>query len=154
MMKEYMQLEKLRYNDGPDMEVNVKGDLTGKQIAPFLLLPFIEYSFKQSNANTEQAWINIDINIEGNSFSMKLANGVAQDNNAEIPFSGDLTNVQKRLALLYPQTHELKISREQEMLIVFLNIRLDDINITETETDKESVITKPMEAQPTIYASQ
>ncbi len=30
MMKEYMQLEKIRYNDEPEMEVNIKGDLTGK----------------------------------------------------------------------------------------------------------------------------
>src|SRR4030095_1890522 len=48
MMKEYMQLEKIRHNDEPEIEMSVKGDLKGKSIAPFLLLPFIENSFKHS----------------------------------------------------------------------------------------------------------
>ena len=154
MMKEYMELEKMRYSNAPEMEVNVKGDLNGKQIAPFLLLPFIEHSFKQSISNTEQAWINMDISIEGNSFSMKLANGAALKDSAEIPLSGDLTNVQKRLALLYPLKHELKISHEQEMQIIFLKIQLNEISIAEIGKEQEPVTIKPAATQPTIYAAQ
>ena len=78
MMKEYMQLEKIRHNDEPEMEVNIKGDLNGKMIAPFLLLPFIENSFKHCGQMTEQFWINMDIRIEGNHFTMKLTNGISE----------------------------------------------------------------------------
>src|SRR6188474_2274127 len=57
MMKEYMQLEKIRYNDEPEIQVSIKGELSGKSIAPFLLLPFIENSFRHGGQMTEQFWI-------------------------------------------------------------------------------------------------
>jgi sensor histidine kinase YesM len=127
MMKEYMQLEKIRYNDEPEMEVTIKGDLNGQMIAPFLLLPFIENSFKHCGQMTEQFWINLDIRAEGNHFTMKLANGISEKLHEQIPLAANgLANVQKRLILLYPGNHELRMTMEQEMYIVLLNIRLDD----------------------------
>jgi LytS/YehU family sensor histidine kinase len=122
-----MQLEKIRHNDEPEMEVNIKGDLNGQMIAPFLLLPFIENSFKYCRQMTEQFWINLDIKIEGKHFSMKLANGVSEKiEERSIADANGLANVQKRLTLLYPGNHELRMTMEQEMYITFLNIRLDD----------------------------
>ncbi|HEU5164504.1 MAG TPA: histidine kinase [Chitinophagaceae bacterium] len=134
MMKEYMQLEKIRHNDEPEMEVNIKGDLSGQMIAPFLLLPFIENSFKHCAQMTEQFWINMDIKIEGNHFTMKLTNGIPEQagDQSLMPANG-LANVQKRLTLLYPGNHELKMTMEQEMYIVLLSIRLDDSMITVDE---------------------
>ena len=128
MMKEYMAMEKIRLDESFEMELNVMGNVNGKMIAPFLLLPFIENSFKQSSHMNGNSWINMDISMEGDSFHMKLANGMMPGTNGsqEIPANG-LTNVQKRLTLLYPQKHELKISAEQEMLIVHLKIQLSDI---------------------------
>jgi LytS/YehU family sensor histidine kinase len=139
MMKEYMQLEKIRHNDEPEMELNIKGNLNGQMIAPFLLLPFIENSFKHCGEMTEQFWINLDIKIEGDNFSMKLANGVSEKNDQQsLINTNGLTNVQKRLTLLYPDNHELKMTTEQEMFIVFLNIRLKEnaeIDVEEEEID-------------------
>ncbi len=127
VMKEYMALEKLRLDNSFEMEVNVVGDINGKMIAPFLLLPFIENSFKQSSKADENAWINMDIGMEKEFFHLKLANGMLPNGNGlqEVSSTG-LANVQKRLILLYPQRHELKITREEEMLIVHLKIQLND----------------------------
>jgi hypothetical protein len=136
MMKEYMQLEKIRSPKEPEMEMTIKGELNGKQIAPFLLLPFIENSFKYSNQAAEQSWINMNIRVEGDNFSMKLTNGIAE-NLADYSFAENgLSNVQKRLSLLYPAKHDLKITAEQEMLIVILNIKLDRELIKEPEKKK------------------
>jgi hypothetical protein len=139
MMKEYMQLEKIRHNDEPEIEVNIKGDLTGKNIAPFLLLPFIENSFKHSGQMTEQFWINMDIRIEDYNFSMKLTNGVLEISDQPSYNSHEFTNVQKRLILLYSDRHELKITTEQEMLIVLLNIKLDKVSLNLSEEDEENL---------------
>jgi LytS/YehU family sensor histidine kinase len=138
MMKEYIQLEKIRHNDETEMEVNIKGDLQGKYIAPFLLLPFIENSFKHSSQMTEQFWINMDIRIEGNRFSMKLTNGISEIAQEYSFESNGLMNVQKRLTLLYPDKHELKIASEQEMLIVLLNIKLDEVPVSSLEEDESN----------------
>jgi len=156
MMKEYMQLEKIRHNDEPEMEVNIKGDLSGQMIAPFLLLPFIENSFKHSGQMTEQFWINLDIRMEGKQFSMKLTNGVSDkmDEQSLIPANG-LANVQKRLTLLYPGNHELKMTMEQEMYIVLLDIKLDDSMMGVDEREINPPTTRNKEDIATIlkYAS-
>ena len=82
----------------------------------------------------EQAWVNLDITIEDKSLSMKLINGmpagIADDtwNNEE-----SLANVQKRLQLLYPGRHELKINAEQELLMVHLNLKLEEATIPDEQ---------------------
>jgi sensor histidine kinase YesM len=143
MMKEYMELERIKQDQKLEMEVNIKGDTDGKLIAPFLLLPFIENSFKHCSQMTEQSWINMDIIIEGDRFSMKLANGMSEKIHEQGPLATNgLANVQKRLTLLYPDKHELKMTSEQEMFIVFLNIRLDDAlpnSFEEKDMDSEII---------------
>ncbi len=126
MMKQYMLLEKIRLDENLEMEVSVKGKLSGKKIAPFLLLPFIENSFKHCRSMTEQPWVNMEIKIEEDIFSLKLVNGIMPDISGQQELhNNELVNVQKRLTLLYPEKHELKTSTEQEMFVVLLKIQLD-----------------------------
>ena len=128
MIKDYMALEKIRQGERLEMTFQIKGNLNGQLISPLLLLPFIDNSFSYSNNElVEQAWVNLEIIIEGNSLSMKLINGMP----AGIPNdTGNgwqpLANVQKRLQLLYPGRHELKINAEQELLMVHLNLKLEE----------------------------
>ena len=130
MMKNYMEMEKIRLGESFEMGINIRGELNDKMIAPFLLLPFIENSFNQSSSLNGNAWIIMDIGMEENSFFMKLANGIVPgiNSSAEQETNG-LSNVQKRLTLIYPQ-HELKIYPEQEMLITHLKIQLNDTTIS------------------------
>jgi Histidine kinase len=141
MMKEYMQLEKKRHNDVHEMEVNIKGELIGLRIAPFLLLPFIENSFKYSSELTEQVWINMDILVESENFSMKLTNGISKYSSGYSFGANGLSNVQKRLNLLYPGNYELKITAEHEMLIVLLNIKLNSAPVNIEENNELHSIT-------------
>jgi hypothetical protein len=155
MMKGYMALEKIRLNDAIEMELNVKDDLSNKIIAPFLLLPFIENSFMQSSALTEQAWMNMDISIEGDAFTMKLATGVLPDNNALQAFSEDgLANVKKRLSLIYPQRHELKINQHSEMLTVLLKIQLAETTHPLSPENEEALTMEPTKPKSKRYAFQ
>lgn len=138
VMKEYIDLEKLKQIDNLEMVVTIKGNTINKKIAPLLLLPFVENSFKQSNQVTEQSWINLDILIEEDRFSMKLINGMAGEVNEQTIFTTNgLADVQKRLTLLYPGKHELKTTLEQEMFIVLLSIRLDDTLPVSIDGEKE-----------------
>ncbi len=142
MVREYMQLEKIRCKDGPEIQISIRGDLKGKCIAPFLLTPFIENSFKHCNQVTEQFWINMDIQIEENNFSMRLANGISgmMTDQAGVDDRG-LAKVQKRLTLLYPGKHELKMITEQEMSIVLLSIRLEDVADMMLEEEEADLVT-------------
>jgi hypothetical protein len=155
MMKGYMALEKIRLNDTIEMELTVKGDMSDKLIAPFLLLPFIENSFKQSRTLTEQAWVNMDISIEVDTFTMKLANGVLPDNDALQAFSEDgLVKVKKRLSLIYPQRHELKINQHPEMLTVLLKIQLAETTHPLSPENEEALTIEPTKPKSKRYAFQ
>jgi LytS/YehU family sensor histidine kinase len=143
MMKQYMVLEKIRQNERLDLEINVKGELAGKKLAPFLLLPFIENSFRQINVATEQAWLNMEIKVEGDCFLMKLVNGTQSEETAASCFQTQgLVNVQKRLTLLYPGRHELKLTKEGEMALVFLHLQLEPIEESNTFTALQKNISR------------
>ena len=127
MMREYMTLEKIRMKDTLEMEIQTKGDPKDKLIPPFLLLPFIENSFKHCNEMTEKCWISLEIKVEETAYLIKLINGISPDFNGDPDDYGNgLANVQKRLALLYPNRHELKMNAEEEVFLVNLKIQLQE----------------------------
>ena len=136
MMKEYMALEKGRYSDKLELEIVIKGDMNNKQIAPLLLLPFIENSFKHCSKQVEQPWINLEISIENEVLSMKLLNGVALTT-SDISIQ-EIKNIEKRLQLLYPGKHELKKYIEHEIYVVLLKIDLSEI--TKQGTARTNII--------------
>ena len=141
-----MALEQIRLGNAIEMALTVRGDMNVKMIAPFLLLPFIENSFKQSNPLGEQSWINMDISMEGDMFTMKLANDIMPEDTALPMFPEDtLLNVKKRLSLIYPKRHELKITCERDMLIVLLKIDL-------AETDEDILINEQSKPPSKAYA--
>ena len=126
MMKEYMALEKIRMADNLEMEIQIKGNTQNKLIAPFLLLPFIENSFKHCAAMSEKCWVSLEIKVEENFYLVKLINGIPPEISRQPDFYGNgLTNVQKRLNLLYPNRHELKMNAEEEVFLVNLKIEMD-----------------------------
>src|SRR5436190_5597109 len=124
MMKEYMFMEKIRFGETLEMEIDIKGKTGNKTIAPLLLLPFIENSFRQCNSHAEQSWINLELSLEDNMLTMKLMNGVDIDRTEPAVLPDEIINVQKRLQLLYPGNHELKMYTEQEICMTFIKINL------------------------------
>ena len=124
MMKQYMALEKTRYGRRLELETVIQGDMENKRIAPLLLLPFIENSFKHCSQQSEQPWINLQVSIENEMLLMKLINGIDQSDEMSYTPGKEVLTVQKRLELLYPGRHELKMYAEHEIFIVSLKINL------------------------------
>ena len=133
MLRDYMALEKIRYGDKLEMNMQITGDISRDKIAPLLLLRFIENSFRQCNhSSIEQAWINLEMQVEGHILEMKLMNGKSTDD-AE-PEDDELTGLsqaERRLLLLYPGMYTLKIREEPEILIVTLRMHLKSIETKE-----------------------
>lgn len=126
MLEDYISLEKTRFGDKLEMNITVKGSVSEEKIAPLLLLSFIENSLKQcSSRMTEQPWINMEMEIENHILNMKLMNGKPTEKQITDDAEEDgLDQVQKRLQLLYPGRHELKITEEPEIMMVNLRIIL------------------------------
>jgi LytS/YehU family sensor histidine kinase len=127
MIQDYMALEKIRYAEQMLMTIDIKEDHDGKMIAPLLLIPFVENSFKHGASKMiTKPWIKLSLAIDNNRLHFSIINSkpLSAELRARIGNIG-LKNVRKRLELLYPGTHELKIVSESESYAVYLILQLD-----------------------------
>lgn len=124
IMKNYIGLERERYGNKIDISWNVTGEVKDKFIAPLMLLPFIENAFKHGTSEQiEKCWLSVDIAIKENTLKAKITNS-----KNEFAIRGNkgigIANIKKRLALIYPDHHELKLNDEGDFFSVSLVLRL------------------------------
>lgn len=137
MIQDYMGLEKVRYGNEMDMQVDIRGDYTGKQIAPLLLIPFIENSFKHGTSKMlSQPSVNLNIIVENDLFYFLLTNSKPEEYVSPKNGGIGLSNVRKRLQLLYPCRHKLTMTEEPENFTVLLEIDLQQSNQRRGQTKK------------------
>ena len=144
MIEDYVSLEKIRYGEQIDLSLEIEENLGSEDgvtkewlIAPLLLIPFVENSFKHGASKMlSQAYIKLRMAVENNALNFSITNSCPQMPEAASPnvlSSGKpgnigLKNVKKRLQLLYPCTHELSIITKPESFTVYLNIQLHNSN--------------------------
>lgn len=130
VLRDYIDLEKLRYNNRLTVhyEENIKN--TTASIAPLLLLPFVENSFKHgASSTTGEVEIQVNLYLIDNKLSFLVKNTIDPDyqpvsvNNGSNNGIG-LMNIQRQLDLIYPNRHTLTIGRENGMFKVHLQIDL------------------------------
>jgi two-component system, LytTR family, sensor kinase len=127
-LKNYIALEKLRLNENASIRFQVSGDIANARVAPLLLLPFIENSFKHGvEQMTNNIYVEILIVVQGNTIFFQVTNGKpvpAPGQTAHKISDGGSINAKKRLDLIYPGKHELFIQEEPTFYSVKLNIDL------------------------------
>lgn len=119
-LKNYIQLEQIRYGNRLDLVVDISGDLQNKKIAPLLLIPFVENSFKHGVSQAAKApWIKLHIWVKQQELIFQLENSLppSEPSQADYTKGIGLKNVKRRLALLYPNEHELSIQTEDTFSI-------------------------------------
>lgn len=125
VLKKYMELEKLRYGDRIDVSFSATGDLHRLKIAPLILLPFVENSFKHGvSEQLEKCWVNLHLHADGGNFTLNLSNS---RNTAPVKESAGgigLQNIRKRLDLMYPGGYTMTVNQEEEMYAVKLQLQL------------------------------
>lgn len=112
ILEGYIELEKMRYNERLNFKYEVKGDATAHEIAPLILLPFVENCFKHgASKDRSNPSIHIKLKIESDFLALEVTNSVPVVKNLdETEREGiGLKNVQRRLELIYPERHELLI---------------------------------------------
>lgn len=121
-IKEYIELEKIRFQD--TLQVSFKTDpIPAKnQIAPMLLIPFVENAFKHGNLKDGFLHINIEISLHHDDLHFSIKNTVKSEVESNKTKGIGLENIKKRLLLIYPDTHDLKIQIHDEWYEVKLII--------------------------------
>lgn len=126
MVTDYVRLEQVRYGNQIDLNIDLPEATGDLQIAPLLLLPFVENSFKHGASRMlEQPWISLQVTLDGAWLKMKLLNGKPAGTTTEGDCGIGIQNVIKRLQLLYPNRHQLSISNDDEVFIVNLKLQLE-----------------------------
>jgi len=133
-LQDYIALEKMRFGDRLDVSLSFTGDLRDRTIAPLLFLPFVENSIKHGIGESPGTnWISLHLHVEGPTLSFKLinsrhpetpalsANGCAGSYGSAASGLG-LTNVRRRLDLLYPDRHNLLLIPEEDTFLVSLTL--------------------------------
>ena len=128
LIQDYMGLEKVRYGKRLDMQVEIHGDFESKVIAPLLMIPFVENSFKHGTSQMLQhPWIKLEITTVRDQLFFKLSNSKPSLFHAKKQNKGiGLLNAKKRLQLLYPGKHQLDVSETEDMFTVNMQILLED----------------------------
>lgn len=120
LIKNYIQLEKIRYGERLDLSFEVDGGIKGKTIAPLILIPFVENAFKHGVFENEKySWIRIHLQTDENELTFIVENSLPENNNGNSAVKSGigLNNVKKRLELLYPEKHHLIITKTETFLI-------------------------------------
>lgn len=140
MLQDYIGLQQIRYED-LEVHADLPANTDNLNIAPLLLLPLIENCFKHGASNMlEHPWVSLHITIEGKEFTMKLVNGKAENYVNPNRESGiGISNVKKRLELLYPEKHSFKTIDSEDVFIVDLKLELDKGSYTE-KTSKQAAV--------------
>jgi two-component system LytT family sensor kinase len=129
----YIELERIRYDNNPDISLEVAGNPDGKEIAPLLLLPLLENAFKHGvSRKSDKGWLHGKIRVGPSALEVTIENSKSNaswnaSSNAALKDSKGgigLANLRKRLELLYPSRHSLRIDDQQERFSVFMEINL------------------------------
>lgn len=127
LLKNYIELEKLRYDDR--LEVIFETDIkTETQIPPLILLSLVENAFKHgAGEDSGSPKISIAIRSDKNSFKAEIANSVAGD----YAINGErigLSNIRKQLDLVYAERYQMEteLAPRSFKVILTLNTQADE----------------------------
>ncbi len=126
-MQHYIKLMQLRISSKVDIDIQMPDENTELKIPPLLFIPFIENAFKHGVSYREKSFIKIDMKLEHHKVYFSCCNSISTPSNSfeNKKHSGiGLTNVRKRLQLLFPERHQLNANAENNIFCIELELDL------------------------------
>jgi len=130
LVRDYVDI--FRYRVDPDramINLNIRGDTEGLYIAPMLLIPFIENSFKHGlQGAAGKVQVHIDLEVGESNLDFKISNTIGSNDPPKLEKRKGIgiENTRKRLDLLYPGNHSLEVGREKDKFVVSLKLELKE----------------------------
>lgn len=130
-LQNYLDLERLRQRKGIEIKLDVTGNVSDQMVAPLMLIPFLENSFKHGvNANIKDGFVHARLRIEQRVIHFELENSKGSVMPSQVhgnrPSGGiGLVNVRRRLQLLYPNAHKLSVRETPSTYEVTLELDLN-----------------------------
>jgi sensor histidine kinase YesM len=134
LVKNYIQLEKLRYGNRLKVNMNVEGDLKLRRIPPMILFFLVENCFKHgSSLDAGSPWINVEIKSDPGKIILMVENSKPGNSSAKNKNEVQLKHLRKRLDIMYnPNGYDLKIWDNDNSFKVYIELKHEIENIQVT----------------------
>jgi sensor histidine kinase YesM len=124
IMNDYIELEKLRYDETLHINFNYNIDNPRQSIPPLLLIPLVENAFKHGVSETRgRPFIDIHLTVKKQQLSFVVKNS-SETSYTEVTENIGLSNLRRQLELLYSE-YQLSVKQEQGTFVATLTINLD-----------------------------
>lgn len=124
-VQNYINLQSVRLTEKVQLQFDITGDTDSRQIAPLLLIPFVENAFKYGVSTVEPSAIRILLDVNEHGIDFRVTNHIVRGARQSAVNTGiGIVNVKRRLELLYPGKHQLTITEENQQYAVHLQIEL------------------------------
>jgi LytS/YehU family sensor histidine kinase len=104
----YIELQKIRFKDGAYIELTLNGEIDNQKIVPLMLISFVENAFKHGVVTDPAEPVKINIIANQKILHFSVVNKKNQQNKDAQGGVG-LTNVERRLQLIYPDRYKLNV---------------------------------------------
>ncbi|MEH0158574.1 histidine kinase [Limibacter armeniacum] len=131
-LKNYIGIQRMRKSKLIDINANFDSNLNNFQVAPLMLLPFVENAFKYvSHFPNKRNYVDIDLRRESNDLVFHISNSKETKNfeapDVEKKYKGiGIKNVKRRLELLYPEQYQLDVKDVTECYTVKLKLSIQE----------------------------
>ena len=122
-LEDYISLEEMRFNDTLKVEFQKEKINEFLQVAPMLLIPFLENSFKHGKIIDGKMHVGIHLFMENDFLCFTIENSSDIKNKTHNGIG--MENIKKRLEMLYPNAHTLDVSELESTFKVALKIETD-----------------------------
>lgn len=130
LLSGYIDLEKLRFGNRLNIRADICENVDGLMIAPLLLLPFVENSFKHgASKDLKSPFIELNVNVEKTCLLFSIINSYGNETGKFEKYKEriGLKNVKRRLELLYPKRYTLDIDQKKDVFEVALKLELKEL---------------------------
>lgn len=108
-IKTYINLMKLRFSNDVKIETSFPENINDEELPPLLFTSLLENAFKHGISYQEKSFITINLELKNNLLQFNMYNSKHEKKEVEKGGIG-LTNLKKRLDLLYGNNYDLTIS--------------------------------------------
>lgn len=125
-LEDYLQLQQLRIppRENIDIKVDICYDGKPAQVAPLLLIPFVENAFKYGISLELPCYIYLQLRVENAKLEMVLENRLLPNQGFQKGEGSGIATAVERLKIIYPTTHQLEVKGQEGHFKVNLQIQL------------------------------
>lgn len=125
-LRDYVHLQQLRKDENYKVQFSCSPEVKNFSIEPLLLIPFVENAFKHiSHKQDGNNYVKLDMARNNGQFEFSVENSKEKAAFSTEQHGGiGMTNVKRRLELLYPNAHQLSVDDDSNTFRINLKLKI------------------------------